>query len=128
MKAITYPVLMVVLATGFCAGALAASKREYPQITANFPSSGKTTVSRDEFITLVIEGATITYESNAIPATGVVDYVNNLLKTKNISQIGVYSREGASYGDVVRAMDLLRETNARNIGLSMAPLAAGREL
>ena len=128
MKAITYPVLMVVLATGFCAGALAADKREYPQITANFPSHAKTTISRDELITLVIEGPTITYESNAIPSAGMVDYVNNLLKAKNVSQIGVYTREGASYGDVVRAMDSLRETNAKNIGLSMAALPVGREL
>lgn len=56
----------------------------------------------------------------------MVEYVNTLLKTKDVSYIGVYTREGVKYGDVVRAVDVLRKTNAKNIGISMTELPAGR--
>ena len=76
---------------------------------------------------MVIEGPHISYETNQIPGTEVVEYVNKLLEVKNVSYIGVYTREGTKYGDVVRALDVLRGTKAKNIGLSMTELPLGRE-
>jgi hypothetical protein len=119
--------LLAVLALGVCAEVLAQEKRDYPQISLVGPGGGKTPVSRDQFLILVIEGPYISYETKPIGAAGVVDFVNTLLKTKNVSYIGVYTREGVKYGDLIRALDALRKTNATNIGVSMLELPAGRE-
>jgi hypothetical protein len=53
--------------------------------------------------------------------------VNKLLSVRDVSYIGVYTREGTKYGDVVRALDILRSTKAKNISLSMVELPLGRE-
>lgn len=127
MKLMTYRLLIVVFAFGLCADLLAVEQQEYPRISLCGPGGGKNPVSRDEFITLVIEGPTLSYEANPIPATEVVEYVNKLLDVKNVSYIGVYTREGTKYGDVVRALDTLRGTKAKNIGLSMTELPVGRQ-
>ena len=119
--------LMAVLSVGLCADVIGAENSTYPNIAFVGPGSGKQTISRDQFVLLVVEGPFISFESQPIPSTGVVDYVNNLLKIKNVSYIGVHSREGVKYGEVVRAIDVLRKTNAKDIGVSMIELPAGRE-
>lgn len=53
--------------------------------------------------------------------------MNNLLKLNKGSYLGVYSREGVKYGDVLRAIDVLRKTDAKDIGFSMIEVPAGRE-
>jgi hypothetical protein len=127
MKLLTYRILTAVFAIGLCAEVLAEEKPAYPNIYFVGPGSGKKTISRDQFVLLVVEGPFITYEKQPIPNTGVVDYVNNLLKIKKVSYIGVHSREGVKYGDLIRAIDVLRKTNAKDIGVSMIELPAGRE-
>ena len=127
MKLTKYPTLLAVFAFSLCAAVRAEDKPTYPNISFVGPGSGKTTISRDQFVLLVVEGPYLSYEGQPVPSAGVVDYVNNLLKIKRVSYIGVHSREGAKYGDVVRALDLLRKTNAKDIGVSMIELPAGRE-
>ena len=83
---------------------------------------------KESLVLLVIEGPTLSHEAKTIPDAGVVDYVNNLLRLKNASYLGVYAREGVKYGEVVKALDVLRKTNAKDIGVSMSELPAGREL
>jgi biopolymer transport protein ExbD len=121
-----YRILMALLAIGLCSDGLAQANGEFPRIGLVGAGAGKTPVSRDQFIILVVEGPYLSYEKNQIPDGGVVEYVNTLLKTKDVSYIGVYTREGVKYGDVVRAVDVLRKTNAKNIGISMTELPAGR--
>lgn len=120
--------LLAVVVAGLSADVLAEEKSEYPRVSLVGPGSGKNPVSRDQFILLVVEGPFISYEANPIPSEGAVDYINNLLKAKGVSYIGVHSREGVKYGDVVRAIDVLRKTNAKDIGVSMIELPAGRQL
>jgi hypothetical protein len=127
MKSNTYRALLAVFAIGLGADVPAAEKRDYPQISLVGPGAGKNPVSRDQFVILVIEGPYISSDAKPIESAGVVDYVNTLLKIKNVSYLGVYMREGAKYGDLVRALDLLRKTNAKNIGVSMVEIPAGRE-
>ena len=127
MKPKLYPILLAVLAVGFGTAVLAGENRDYPKISLVGPGGGANPISRDQFITLVVEGPFISYEKTQIPSAGVIDYVNDLLKTKGVSYIGVYTREGVKYGDVIRTVDILRQTNAKNIGVSMIELPVGRE-
>jgi biopolymer transport protein ExbD len=119
--------LMAVFAIGLCSGLLAEERREYPQVSLCGPGGSKTPISRDDYIVLVVEGPTLSYEANPIPGADVVEFVNHLLQVKKVSYIGVYPREGTKYGDVVHAVDLLRGTSAKNIGVSMKELPLGRE-
>ena len=119
--------LMAVFALGLCSDVLAEVRQDYARISLCGPSGGKTSKNPSEFIILVIDGATVSYEAYPIPTGEVVEFVNNLLTAKEVSYIGVYAREGTKFGDVVRAMDALRKTRATNIGLSMTQIALGRE-
>jgi biopolymer transport protein ExbD len=121
-------ILMTVLAVGLCADGLAAAKTEYASISLCAPGSSKNPVPKNEVLVLVIEGPMLSYDAKPIPAAGVVETVNDLLKINQASYVGVYTREGIKYGDVVRALDVLRQTTAKNIGVSMSELPAGREL
>ncbi len=127
MKLITPRLLIAVFAIGLCADVFAEEKRAYPQISFCGPGASKTPVNRADFIILVVEGSAISYEASPIASTAVVEYVNNLLKIKNVSYVGVYIREGTKYGDVVRAIDTLRLTDAKNVGVSMVEIPVGRE-
>ena len=122
-----YRVLLALLALGFCADLAAEESSAFPRISFIGPGRGGPPVGRDQFVMLVVEGPYISYEKNPIPDNGVVAYVNNLLKVRNVSSLAVYSREGAKYGDIVKAIDVLRKTDAKDIGVSMVEVPAGRE-
>ncbi|HVU18680.1 MAG TPA: hypothetical protein VHD32_17380 [Candidatus Didemnitutus sp.] len=128
MKTKTPCVLLAVLAFGLGASLRAAGKTEYARISLAPPSSNPRDIPKDQFITLVVEGAYISYAGQPIPENDVVPYVNDLLKTKHLSTLGVYAREGAKFGDVVHAMDLLRQTEAMDVGISSVTLPFGREI
>ena len=111
---------------GVCVTSLADEKKEFPQISFVLPSTGGSTISKDQFITLVVEPSFISHDEKPIPADAVVVYVDNALKAQNASYIGVYIREGITYGEVVKALDVLRHTTAKSIGVSMVELSAGK--
>lgn len=127
MKLMTVRSLIAVVAIGLGADGLAAEKTDLARVSFSFPSQAKHTIGPDEVIYLVVEGASLSYEATPIPESDVVTYVNKLLDIKKVAYIGVYSREGTKYGDVVKAIDLLRGTNAKNISVSMKELPAGRQ-
>ena len=83
-------------------------------------------MSRDQFVTLVIDGPVLMYESTPIPNDEVVAYVNKLLQMKGVAYIGLYIRDGTTYGDVIRAVDTLRKTNTKSIGVSVTPTPMSR--
>ena len=118
--------LLILLALGLGTGGLAQADSELPHLALVGQSGSKSPIDRDKLVFLVVEGPFLSYEKNPIPEGGVVEYVNTLLKNKNVSYVGVYGREGVKYGDVVRALDVLRKTNAKDIGVSMVELPAGR--
>ena len=120
-------ILIAVLAIGLHADLPADEKREYPPISFVGPGASNNPVSRDQFVILVVEGPFISSRGSPIPSGEVVDYVNTLLKGKGVSYLGVYLREGIRYGDVVRAIDILRNTNAKSIGVSMVEIPVGHE-
>jgi biopolymer transport protein ExbD len=119
--------LIALFAVGLGADALAESRKDYPQIAMVAPSSGGSSVDRDRLVLLVVEGPYISHEQTPVQADRLVSYVNELLRIKGVSYVGVYSREGVKYGDVVRALDTLSLTNAKNIGVSMVELPVGKE-
>jgi biopolymer transport protein ExbD len=127
MKTTISRILIALFAVGLCADVLADSNRTYPQISLVGPSKGKSPVPRDQFVLLVVEGPHLSYDKTPIAKEAVVQYVNNLLKEKNATYLGIYIREGVKYGDVMRALDQLRLTNAESIGVNMIELPTGRD-
>jgi hypothetical protein len=122
-----YHIFIAFVAIGLCASLIAGEKTDYPRISLVGPGSGKSPINRDQFVMLVVEGPYISFEKNPIPANGVVEYVNKLLKVKGVSYLGIYTRKGIKYGDLIRAIDVLRKTDARDIGVSMVEIPDGRE-
>jgi biopolymer transport protein ExbD len=127
MRLMNCRILIAVFAVGLGADMLAAEKTDYPRISFSVPSQNKNPVPPGEVVLLVVEGASLSHDASPIPDTDVVNYVNKLLDLKKASQIGVYSREGTKYGEVIKAIDTLRGTNAKNISVSMVELARGRQ-
>ena len=125
MKIMTPRLLIAVFALGLCSAVLA--QENAPRISMCGPGGTPNPLPRDQFIILVVEGPNLFYDTNPIPSTDVVDFVNKLLKTKGVSYIGVYARVGTKFGEVVQALDVLRKTDAKNIGVNMAELALGRD-
>ncbi len=119
-------VLIALIAVGLSADLLAAEKKDYPQISFVLPGSSSGGVSRDQFVTLVVEAGFISHDEKPIPGDAVVEYVESALKAQNASYIGVHIREGIKYGEVVKALDVLRRTSAKSIGVSMIELRSGR--
>lgn len=118
------PLLFALLVVGLSAG-LAA--KELPQISFVTPGASREVPTRDQFVMLVVEGATLSHEKNPVPAGDVVDYVNGLLKAKGVTSLALHVREGTRYGELVRALDLLSGTSAKAIGVSTKELPAGKE-
>lgn len=125
MKFCCNRLLLGVLAVGLASPLFARSEQDRPQVTLCPPSNGKHPMPRDQFVTLVIEGAALFYDGKPIPHENTVEFVNELLKTNGVSYIGVYAREGTKFGDLVNAIDLLRETTAKNIGVSTLEMPTG---
>jgi biopolymer transport protein ExbD len=118
---------IAVLAVVLCSDLLAAEQRKFAEVTLCGAGGNTTHISQKEFVILVVQGPDLFFDKKPIPAAQVVDFVNGLLKANNLSYIGLYAREGTKYGEVVRAIDTLRATDAKNIGLSMTELPIGRE-
>ena len=118
--------LFVIIAIGLCTELLASEKKDYPQISFVLPGNSGSSVPRDQFVTLVVEPGFISHDEKPIAGDAVVAYVDNALKAQNASYLGIYIREGIKYGDVVKALDVLRKTTAKSIGVSMIELSAGR--
>ena len=122
-----YRILIAIFALGLCTDVFAGEKLDYAQISFCMPGPSKHPVPPQEFVMLVVEGAGFSCDRTPVPGSDVVEYVNKTLEVKNASYIGVYVREGTKYGDVVRALDLLRGSKAKSIGVSMKELPVGRE-
>jgi hypothetical protein len=119
--------MLVFIAIGLCADTLAADRTDYPPISFLTPGGGKSNIARDQYVMLVVEAGFISHDNSPIPSDAVVAYVNNLLKAKNAAYLGVHIRTGIKYGEVVRALDALRMTAAKSIGVSMIELSVGRD-
>lgn len=127
MKRMTARILAALFAIGLCADGFAAEQSDYPRISFSTPGqSTKPPRGRDEFIFLVVEGPRLSHDGTQVQIADAADYVNKLLEVKNVADIGVYVREGSKYGDLIRALDALRGTRAKNIGVNMIELPAGR--
>ena len=120
------PILLSLVLIGLCASLFADEKKDYPQISFVLPSKSGPSVGPDQFVTLVVEQGFISHDEKPIPEEAVIAYVDNALKSKNASYLGVYIREGIKFGDVVKALDVLRHTTAKSIGVSMAELSSGK--
>lgn len=107
--------------------ALAASSADHPPIAFVVPGASTTPVDRSQFLFLVVEAGFISHEGQPITAEAITDYVNNALKAQGATKLAVHIRQGIKFGDVVQALDLLRKTEAKSIGVSMVELAPGRE-
>lgn len=117
---------LVILAVCFSGSSFAGDHGDYANIVLCPPGVSKNPMPKDKFITLVIDGPVIFYDTTPISDSDVLSYVNTLLETKRVSYIGVYIRQGTKYGDVVRGLDMLRKTTAKDVGLSMTELAPGQ--
>jgi biopolymer transport protein ExbD len=126
MNPTMHRILLAFFAIGLCSGMLAADQSNFAQVSLVGAGGGKP-VSREELVILVVEGPVLFSDSKPIPDAQVVEFVNGLLRAHKVSYIGVYAREGTKYGEVIHAVDTLRRTEAKNIGVSMSELPFGRE-
>lgn len=119
--------LSILLALGLATGVCAAETKDYPPISFVLPSTYGSTISRDQIVTVVVEAGFISHEDTPIPQDRVASYIDTVLKAKNASSIGVYVRQGVKYGDLVKALDQLRLSSAKSIGVSMTELPPGKQ-
>ncbi len=110
----------------FSAAAFAADNRA--TVTIAYPSNGKTSVSQQDVVSVVVEKGAYLVEGNVVPEANLVAYVNGLLKTKAAGIVCVYVRPDLSFGDVVHGVDQLRETNATAVTLSRIALPYSAKL
>jgi biopolymer transport protein ExbD len=121
-------ILVAVLAFGSVSGLLAQTSPHYAPVTLAVPSSGRPTTTPDQVVTLVIDHALVTYESNPVPYENVITFVDTLLANNKAANLLVYVRAGTKYGEAMTALDLLRQTRAKAIGISPTELPVGREI
>lgn len=119
-------ILVALIALCSCCASLANSPDEHPRVAFCGPGGGGTPIDKDKYVMLVLEGPAFSHDSTIIPDSEVVTVVNSLLESKGVSYVAVYVREGTKYGDLVRGIDILRGTNAKNIGVGMKELPHGR--
>jgi hypothetical protein len=120
-------ILFILLALGVSAKVIAASSPEYPPITFVAPGAGSSNVDKSKFIILVVEPGFLSHNGIPIPQGGVVAYVNSTLKAQGATFLGIHIRQGIKFGDVLKALDELRKTDTKSIGVSMVELAPGKE-
>jgi biopolymer transport protein ExbD len=121
-------ILVAGFAFGSVSGLLAQAQPRYAPITLAIASAGKSTTTPDQVVTLVIDRSVLTYESAPITYENVVTFVDTLLATNKAGNLCVYVREGTKFGEVMTALDLLRQTSAKAIGISPTELRVGREI
>ena len=119
--------LFVLLALGISASASAADSSGHAPIAFVIPGGSNTTIDKTKYLFLVVEGAFISHDGNPVAAEAVVEYVNNALKAQGATMLAVHIRQGIKFGDVVQALDALRKTEAKSIGVSMVELAPNKE-
>lgn len=119
-------ILLALIALSFCSSAIASDQNDYPRVAFHGPGGGGAPVDRDQYVMLVLEGPAISHDSTIVPDANVVALVNSLLESKGVSNVAVFVREGTKYGDVIRGVDILRGTKAKNIGVGMKELPHGK--
>jgi biopolymer transport protein ExbD len=118
--------ILAVLALGISAH---AANTDYSRISFVKPGVNKAgPMDPSRYIKLVVEGASVFHDKVALPAEGLRDHINKLLETTGADYLAIYVREGVKYGDVVRAVDILRMTNAKNIAVNTDELPLGRDV
>jgi biopolymer transport protein ExbD len=127
MKKITFSAITFVLSVALYSSVLAEGERESPRVSLCNAAGFCVPPLKDNFVLLVLEDGVLHYEKKPIPNAEVTSYVNGLLKYKKALYVGVYVREGTKFGDVVRAVDLLKGTDAQHIGVSINEIPNNRE-
>ncbi len=119
--------LFAFLFASCCSLLLAQDNRDHAQVSLTYPGKLPPPIGSNQIVVVVVDGPLISYEKSPIPSDQVVPLLNGILKEKNVSAIGVYVRAGSKYGEVVRAVDVLRQTQAKSIGVSVMELPPGRD-
>lgn len=119
-------ILIALLVLCSCSAALADERSDYPRIAFCGPGGSGTPIEKDQYILLVLEGPVFSHDATMIPDNEIVPLVNSLLEAKGVSYVAVHVREGTKYGELVRGIDILRGTKAKNIGFGMKELPKGR--
>jgi biopolymer transport protein ExbD len=120
-------ILLLIFTLSLSAQGFAASDADYPPISFVGPGKAGSSVDKTQFLVLVVEQGFVSHNSTPIPQGGVINYINSTLKAQGASFLGVHIRQGIKFGDVVKALDELRKTNAKSIAVSMVELAPGKE-
>lgn len=119
-------ILVALIALCSCCASIAADQSEHPRVAFVGPGGSGTPIDKDKYVMLVLEGPAFSHDGTMISDAEIVHLVNSLLETKGVSYVAVFVREGTKYGDLVRGLDILRGTNAKNIGVGMKELPQGR--
>lgn len=119
-------ILVALIALCACCASFAKDSSDHPRVAFCGPGGSSTPVDKDKYVMIVLEGTAFSHEANVVSESEIVPLVNSLLESKGVSYVAVYVREGTKYGDVVHGIDVLRGTNAKNIGVGMKELPHGR--
>lgn len=119
-------ILVALLALCACCASIAKDQNDHPRVAFCGPGGNSTPVDKDKYVMIVLEGTAFSHDANVVSEAEIVPLVNSLLEAKGVSYVAVYVREGTKYGDVVHGIDVLRGTNAKNIGVGMKELPHGR--
>lgn len=105
----------------------ATMAQAFPNVVIAYPSKSTPLVQKTDMISVVVEKGAYSVEGKTIAPVSLVSYTNALLKSKPQGVVFVYVREGTTFGDFVRGVDQLRETDAQTIAVSSQELPLGRE-
>lgn len=119
-------ILVAIIALCACGASLAGEPNDLPRVAFCGPGGSGTPIDKDKYVMLVLEGSVFSHDGSIIADAELVPLVNSLLEAKGVSYVAVYVRESTKYGDLVRGIDALRKTNAKNIGVGMKELPQGR--
>ncbi len=119
--------MMFLLALGLGTAAHAAT--DHARIAFVKPGVAKGVVmDSSQYVKLVIEGPFVSHDKIPVSDEGLIDYVDKILKSSGATYLAIYVREGIKFGDVVRTLDSLRKTSAKDIAVNTVEIALGRDL
>lgn len=119
---------LAVLALGLASLSLTAGAADYPPVSFVIPGGVSVSPEKTPPLQVIVEADGLLLENHPIPNAELVASINSALKAQGAVTIAVHIRQGIKFGDVVRAIDELRKTDAKAIGVSTVELAPGQTL
>lgn len=77
---------------------------------------------------LILEPDGLYLDSKPLLKEETIGYINGLIEKKKVQRIYLFVREGAKFGDVMHAIDILSQSNAKYLGIAPKEIEIGATL